>query len=246
MKAMIFAAGLGSRLKDETLHQPKALVKIGEKPLLQLAIEKLKSEGVTEIVVNAHHFSDQIIGFLAHKDFGIPIKISDETDKLLNTGGGLKKAAPLLAGNEPVLIYNVDILSDLNLWELMQIHNRSGALATVVVRKRETARYFLFNNNRRLIGWINKKKGETKLSAYDETGEVIERAFSGIHIVSPEVFNLMPPDDCFSIIDLYINLAAKHLIVGHFDDSGWWMDVGKPEELAAARDYFKGEAGKSF
>lgn len=246
MKAMIFAAGLGTRLKDETLHKPKALVEVGKKTLLQHAVEKLKSEGVTEIIVNVHHFSGQIIEFLGRKEFGVSIKISDETDKLLNTGGGLKKAASLLKNDEPVLIYNVDILSDLNLRELMQIHNRSGALATVVVRKRETERYFLFNRKKRLIGWVNKKTGEKKIAAHGEIKDAIEMAFSGIHIVSPEIFHLMPPEDCFSIIDLYIQLAENYLITGYFDDSEWWVDVGKPEDLAAARQFFESQAKKSF
>ena len=143
---MIFAAGLGTRLNNETSDKPKALVEVGGKTLLQHAIEKLKKEGVTEIVVNVHHFSNLVISFLKKNDFGIKIHISDETEKLLDTGGGLKKATNFLEGNEPILIYNVDIISDLNLKLLLEDHLKSDALVTLAVRNRETQRYFKFDD----------------------------------------------------------------------------------------------------
>ncbi|MDR2911651.1 MAG: nucleotidyltransferase family protein [Bacteroidales bacterium] len=235
MKAMIFAAGLGTRLLNETSEKPKALVEINGKTLLQHTIEKLKNEGITEIVVNIHHFSEKIKTFLKENDFGVQINISDESEKLLDTGGGLKKAAVFLTGDEPVIIYNVDIISNLSLKKLAEFHEKSGALATVAVRKRQTQRYLKFDKNNRLVGWINKKTGEIKISVHENFENATEMAFSGIHIVQPEVLKLMPEENKFSIIDLYLELAKTHIIKGYFDNSEIWMDLGKPEELAKAR-----------
>jgi len=238
MKAMIFAAGLGTRLKEATADKPKALVKIGKKTLLQHAIEKLKNEGISEIVVNVHHFSEQVISFLNEHDFGVPVLISDESEKLLDTGGGLKKAAKWLKGNEPVVIYNVDILSDLNLQEVVEDHQKSGALVTLVVRNRKTQRYLKFDAEKRLVGWINKKTGETKVSVPENFEHVTAMAYSGIHIVQPEIFELMPSEERFPIFDLYLELAKNHLLKGYFDDSELWMDVGKPRQLEEARHLY--------
>lgn len=235
MKAMIFAAGLGTRLNDETSDKPKALVDVGGKTLLQHAIEKLKKEGVSEIVINVHHFSKLVISFLKNNDFGIKIHISDETEKLLDTGGGLKKAAVFFAGNEPILIYNVDIISNLNLKLLLNDHLKTKALVTLAVRNRETQRYFKFDQNKQLVGWINKKNGETKISRPENFENAIVMAYSGIHIVQPEIFSLMPETDRFSITNFYLELAKTHSIKGYFDDSDLWMDVGKPEQLKEAR-----------
>lgn len=235
MKAMIFAAGLGSRLLDETAQKPKALVEVGSKTLLQRAIEKLADLGIDDIVINTHHYSEQVKNYISENDFGIPVNISDESGKLLDTGGGLKKAEPFLSGSSPILIYNVDILSNLDLQSVVNAHLYSGALATVVVRKRETQRYLKFNSGKRLVGWINKKTGETKIALPEYFDDSIEMAFSGIHVVSPEIFKFMPNEDKFSIIDLYLNLAKNHLIKGYFDDSEVWMDVGKPDQLIKAR-----------
>jgi NDP-sugar pyrophosphorylase family protein len=235
MKAMIFAAGLGTRLNNETLNKPKALVDVGGKTLLQRAIEKLKNEGVSEIAINVHHFSNLVISFLNNSDFGIKIHISDETEKLLDTGGGLKKAAGFLAGDEPILIYNVDIISDLSLQLLLQEHLKSNSLVTLAVRKRETQRYFKFDETKQLLGWINKKTGETKISRQANFETAVEMAYSGIHIIQPEIFSLMPENDRFSITDFYLELAKTHSIKGYFDDSELWMDVGKPEQLEEAR-----------
>ena len=238
MKAMIFAAGLGSRLLEETSDKPKALVVIGGKTLLHHAIEKLKKEGVSEIVVNVHHFSKLVIQFISENDFGIPVHVSDESGKLLDTGGGLKKAAHFFDDNSPVLIYNVDVLSDLDLQLLKHEHLKSGAIATLVVRNRKTQRYFKFDNKRRLVGWMNKKTGESKISVPENFKESVEMAFSGIHIVQPKLFKLMPAEDKFSITNFYLEVAKTHLVKGYFDDSELWMDVGKPEQLKAARKLF--------
>jgi NDP-sugar pyrophosphorylase family protein len=238
MKAMIFSAGLGTRLGEETRDKPKALVEIGGKPLLQHAIEKLAREGISEIVVNVHHFSSQVSEFIRSRDFGIPVKISDESEKLLDTGGALKKAAPLLVSDHPVLVYNVDVLSNLYLPDLVQEHSRSGALATLVVRNRKTERYFKFNNKKRLVGWVNKKTGSRLVAVPDTFEEAVEMAFSGIHIVNNEIFNMMPDEERFSIINLYLSLAKDHLVKGYFDESDLWIDVGKPWELENARKLF--------
>ncbi len=240
MKAIVFAAGLGTRLKEETLNKPKALVDIGGKPLLQHVLEKLKREGISEIVVNVHHFSNLVIDYLNRNDFGVKVQVSDETNQLLDTGGGLKKAAPLLRSkSEPVLMYNVDVLSSISIEDLYNDHVQSGGLATLAVRNRETHRYFKFGRDKRLVGWINKKTGEKKISIPDQFVGAAEMAFSGIHIASPELFKLMPEDDCFSMTSLYLDLARNHLIRGYFDQSDLWMDVGKPEELEKARQMYR-------
>jgi len=238
MKAMIFAAGLGTRLQNETAEKPKALVEIGGKPLLQRVIEKLKTEGITEIVVNVHHFSELVISFIKQNNFGIPIHISDETENLLDTGGGLKKAARFFVGAEPVLVYNVDIISNMNFSQLIAEHRKSGALVTLVVRNRKTQRYFKFDAEKRLVGWINRKTGETKVSNSENFDKAIEMAYSGIHIFNPEIFPLMPETDRFSVTDFYLELAKTQKIMGFYDDSDLWMDVGKPEQLEEARRMF--------
>jgi NDP-sugar pyrophosphorylase family protein len=239
MKAMIFAAGLGTRLQNETIEKPKALVDVGGKPLLQHAIEKLKNEGITEIVVNVHHFSELVISFIKENDFGVTIHISDETEKLLDTGGGLKKAAGFFKGNEPVLVYNVDIISNIEISGLVSEHLKTGALVTLVVRKRETQRYFKFDTEKRLVGWINKKTGETKVSNPEHFDNATEMAYSGIHIFNTRMFSLMPETDRFSITNFYLELAKTEKITGFYDDSYLWMDVGKLEQLEEARRLFK-------
>jgi NDP-sugar pyrophosphorylase family protein len=239
MKAMIFAAGLGTRLQNETTDKPKALVEIGGKTLLQHAIEKLKNEGAKEIVVNVHHFADLVIKFIQNTNWGIPIYISNESDKLLETGGGLKKASHFFTDNSPILIYNVDILSNLDLNILKEEHLKSGALATLVVRKRETQRYFKFDSDKNLVGWLNKKTGETKISNPDNFEMATEMAFSGIHIIQPELLKMMPNEDRFSIVKVYLEVAKTHKIKGYFDDSDLWMDVGKTAQLEEARNLFK-------
>ena len=238
MKAFILAAGLGTRLKDETENRPKALVEIAGKPLLQLAVEKLKKEGASEIVVNVHHFASLIISFLKNTDFGIPVKISDESDKLLDTGGALKKAAHLLEDNEPVLIYNVDIICNISLCNVIRDHLESGALATLVIRHRHSDRCFKFDDRNRLVGWMNKKTGQKKISDPVNFENSWEMAFSGIHIVNPAIFKLMPDEEVFSIIDLYIKLAKSHEIRGYIDDSAYWTDAGTPDHLEQARRLF--------
>lgn len=239
MQAMIFAAGLGTRLKDETADKPKALVEVGGKTLLQHAIEKLSAEGASRIVVNVHHFATQVIDFVNSKNWGVPVLISDESDKLLETGGGLKFASHLFEPDEPILIYNVDILSNINLQDVIVQHAQSNAIATLVVRERQTQRYFKFSPEQNLVGWINKKTGETKISRPENFLEATEMAFSGIHIIEPKIFDFMPKEDRFSIVKVYLELAKTKNIKGYFDSSDLWMDVGKPAQLEEARELFK-------
>lgn len=236
---MIFAAGLGTRLKPLTDHMPKALVPVAGKPMLEHVIEKLKAAGFDEIVINVHHFANQIIDFLKEKNnFGITIHISDETDFLLDTGGGIKKAAPYF--DEPFLIHNVDILSNTDLKALYNYHLQSGNDATLLVSPRQTTRYLLFNSDRRLCGWINKDTLQTKPEGFIYQPNVQkEYAFSGIHIISPGLFKYMDEkwNGKFSIMDFYLQLCQEALIGGYVKEDLQLIDIGKPETLAKAEEY---------
>ena len=231
---MIFAAGLGTRLQPLTNNCPKALVELGGKTLLERTIERLKKIGVDEVVVNVHHFPDQIIGFIkARNNFGIKVSVSDEREMLLDTGGGLKNAEPFLQGNESFLICNVDLVASIDLCGLVEYHTKSGALVTVAVRERDTSRYLLFDNINNLVGWKNTSTGEEKI-----VSPVVDSfhplAFSGIHVVRPEIFPMIEEEGKFSIIDLYLRLARTHTIKGYRDESPFWMDLGKIDQMEEA------------
>ena len=202
---MILAAGLGTRLKPFTENHPKALYPVNNKSLLQRNIEYLKAYGVTDIIVNVHHFAEQIINTLQENNgWGTKITISDETNEVLETGGGLKKAAHFFENtNEPFLLLNADILTDLNIEAMLQYHNSTNALATLAITERSTSRYLLFNESNTLCGWLNDKTGEQK----GITGN--RKAFSGIHIISPKIFSLITEEGKFSMIDLYIRLSQS-------------------------------------
>lgn len=233
MKAFILAAGLGTRLFPYTSDRPKALVELNGITLLERAIRKVNELNVLEIVVNIHHFGEQVIEFLEKKEnFHLPIKISDESDQLLDTGGAILKARPLLGESEPFLVYNVDILSSIDLNELSVYHTSRGGLATMAVRDRMTDRYMVFNPEMLLSGWRNTKTGEEILIRNNT--HLHNYAFSGIQIVEPEIFSLITETGKFSVIQLYLRLAAAHNIYGFIDNSSLWMDLGKPEQLAAA------------
>lgn len=235
MKALLFAAGLGTRLKTYTQDKPKALVTLAGKPLLQHAIEHLKSFGINEITINVFHFADQIIDFISKQNsFGIKINISDEREQLLDTGGGLKKAEIFLNGTEPILIYNVDVISNLNLFELLNYHRQNKALVTLVVRNRETSRYLMFDESLQLTGWKNFSNGESIISRAGSFINSNPMAFSGIHLIQPEIFDLITEEGKFPIMGLYLRLAKDHKIIGYRDQSELWMDLGKPEQLQAA------------
>lgn len=236
---MIFAAGLGTRMRPLTYKRPKALIEVAGKPLLEHVIHRLKEYGFDEIVVNVHHFADLIIDFLKQNDnFGLNIQISDESGKLLDTGGGLKKAIPLLAGREPILLHNVDVLSTIDLSAMMMAHRSSGSLATLAVSQRDTSRYLLFNGENRMAGWENTNIGEIRGSIRDsENYETL--AFSGIHVIDPGIFKLMPDKDVFSIIDLYLQICPKYPIRAFRHNPNQFLDIGKPEQLTKAKDFLK-------
>lgn len=240
MKALIFAAGLGTRLKEHTECKPKALVKLAGKPLLQHAIEYLKQFSIHEITINVFHFADQIISFIEdNQSFGIQIHISDERDMLLDTGGGLKKARKFLSGNEPILIYNVDVISNLDLNALLHVHLEQKNLATLAVRSRETSRYLMFDTHLQLVGWKNFTNGETRISRPENFDQAIPYAFSGIHLVQPQLLDLVEEEGKFPIMDLYLRLAAKEQIKAFVDTSTIWMDLGKPDQLQEAELLFR-------
>lgn len=233
---MIFAAGLGTRLRPLTNDRPKALVEVGGMPLLEIAIRRLKYYGCTEIVINVHHFAEKIITFLKEKkDFGIIIHISDERDLLLETGGGLKKAASFFSDNQPFLVCNADILTDLDLRKMYDAHCESKAIATVAVRNRETSRYLIFNQNQELIGWRNMKMEEVKWSKKTREDLTQNLAFSGIHVISSAFFDYFPKrEKVFSIIPIYLKAAKKSRILAYPHDDTIWLDVGKLPALKEA------------
>jgi len=236
MKAMILAAGLGTRFKPWTDHHPKALAKVNGVTLLERNMLYLRSFGIREILVNVHHFADQIRdAIIANDGWGNNISISDETDQVLETGGGLKKAQAFFNQGSFILM-NVDILTDMDLGKMISIHEETKPLATLAVTRRKSSRYFLFDRNNRLSGWRNTKTGEEKI-ALPQTG-LEEKAFSGIHLISPEIFPLMHQQGKFSIVDVYLDLAAEKTILG-FDHTGSRLvDVGRTESVIAAEKIF--------
>ena len=273
MRAMIFAAGLGTRLKPLTDTLPKALVPLAGKTLLQWQIEHLKTAGITDIVVNVHHFPDMIINYLRDNDnFGCRIAVSDERDMLLETGGGLRKAKSLLLGigsresgnnDEPILICNVDILSNIDLPTLLQAYNPEE-MGVVVVSPRDTQRYLLFDETNRLCGWTNIATGEVRpaslvssLNILPPTGEAdlqakptyqLQRsdlsplAFSGMQVLNPRIFDVMDKvvaekGDKFSLIDLYLSIAEKEILRAFIPENYRMMDVGKIAQLSEAESF---------
>ncbi len=234
MKAMIFAAGLGTRLKPYTETLPKALVPVAGVPMLEILIKHLHSQGISDIIINVHHFASQVIEFLSQNDnFGANITISHEEELLLDTGGGLNKAAWFFNDQQPFLVQNVDVISDLNYARMLDFHNENGALATLAVTNRETSRYFLFDKQMQLCGWENTKTSEIRM-ARSGTDNFTRFAFSGIHILDPAIFTFIKQTGKFSIVDTYLELAATHKIIGFEHNPKNWVDMGKPEELAKA------------
>ncbi len=238
MKAMIFAAGIGSRLKPYTIHKPKALVEVGGKPILEWIIQKLINTGINQIIINIHHFGEQIIEYLNEKKhFGINIEISDERTLLQDTGGGLKKAAWYLEGDDPFLLHNVDILSVINLEELIHFHKKTNPLATLAIKKRPGSRFLLVNKKNQLCGWENIKTGEKIISR--PCDDLVRTAFSGIHVVSPAIFPLIKEEGIFSITELYLRLAADQRLLGFDHSQDYWNDLGTPETLFQAESAIK-------
>lgn len=246
MNAMIFAAGLGTRLRPLTNNRPKALVEIEGKALLEHNIIKLKEAGFDHIVINVHHFGEQIIDFVKTHDFGIDIRISDEREQLLDTGGGIKAALSLFDDVSPILIHNVDIISDIDVRALYDSHINAAVrpAATLAVNQRNTQRYLLFNNQMNLCGWTNIATGELKPTSFIEALEndqisldqLNRYAFSGIHIIDPKLFSIFleNKEDIFSIIDFYLSICNQTRLHA-VDVSGLqWVDCGKPESLSNA------------
>jgi NDP-sugar pyrophosphorylase family protein len=239
MRAMILAAGLGTRLKPLTNTIPKGLVKIKGHTLLELQIKKLKAEGFNQIIINVHHFAEQIVEFLKeNKNFGCEIEISDESEKLLDTGGGLKKASHLFSDGNPFLIYNVDILSNINLKKLLTAHNSSDSIATLAVQDRISSRKFLFDSNYTLCGWMNEKTGD-KIISKDTQAKLTPFSFSGIQIVDHRLFKRFPDKDVFSLVDLYLSAAKLEKIEGYIHNEDKWFDLGKIGNLNEAEKLFE-------
>jgi len=242
MKAMVLAAGLGTRLRPLTDHRPKALVEIGGQTLLEITLSRLRAFGVLEVILNLHHFADMVLDFLkANKNFGMRIEISRE-EVLLDTGGGLKKAAWFFLENagrmdEPFLLHNVDVLSTIDFQRMVERHQETKALATLAVQRRETSRYLLFDEQLQLCGRriVREQKEEMVRPARD----IQPLAFTGIHVISPRMLTLMKEDGVFSIIDLYLRLAGQgENIRGFRADEYYWRDLGKLDQVRqAAEDY---------
>lgn len=234
---MIFAAGLGTRFKPWTDSHPKALAPVNGKSLLQRNIEYLQQYGIREVVINVHHFADQIIDAVKQQHgWGSNIIISDETDEVLETGGGLLKAKELLRGNEPFITLNADFLTDLNINSLINFHRERKGLISFAVTNRKTSRYFLLDENNRLCGWRNVKTGEERISIPKQN--LTEKAYSCVVIFQPEIFDLIPQRGKFSLVDTYLSLAAQYPIYGYDHTGDKLVDVGKPESVAVAENLF--------
>ncbi len=237
MKAMILAAGLGTRLRPLTDHRPKALVEVAGRTMLEITLARLRAFGIQEVIVNVHHFADMIADYLkANHSFGMRVELSRE-EVLLDTGGGVKQAAWFFlehsgAQKEPFILHNVDVLSTIDLKRMLQFHIEQQALATLAVQSRESSRYLLFDQQLQLCGRRGAGDGERELVRPSPQTEAL--AFSGIHVISPRIFGMMPPQDAFPIVDCYLELAASRKIVGFRADEYDWRDLGSPESLAQA------------
>lgn len=238
MKAMILAAGLGTRLKPFTDKHPKALAIVNGKTILQRNIEYLAQFEINDVIVNVHHFAGQITDLIEkNKGFGSQITFSDETNEVLETGGGIKKASWFFGDGEPFVVMNVDVLTDLDLSKMIGFHTKQNPLATLAVTSRATSRYFLFDELNHLSGWINKTTGEKKISR--QANNYYEKAFSGIHIISPRIFGLIESTGRFSIVDEYLKLSKSHTITAFDHSDTKFIDVGKPESVLKAAEMFK-------
>jgi NDP-sugar pyrophosphorylase family protein len=228
MRAMILAAGLGTRLRPLTDDRPKALVEVAGQTLLEITLRRLDRFGVRDVIVNVHHFADLVVEYLKKNDgFGMRVEISRE-EVLLDTGGGLKKAAWFFSdSDEPFLLHNVDVISTIDLEEMVKFHRGSGALATLAVQERETSRYLLFDDANQLCG---RRAGAAEMVR--EARETMALAFSGVHVISPRMLSLMTEQGAFSIITSYLRLAADGETISAFRaDEFYWRDLGRPENV---------------
>lgn len=227
--AMVFAAGLGTRLYPLTANKPKALVEYQGKPLIEHVLQRIINCGIAHIVVNVHHFPDLIIQYLNEHPYDAEIEISDERDYLRDTGGGLKFAAQYFQNSENILLHNVDIISDIDLNLLIDHHVQNKSLATLAIRQRNSSRYLLFDEQMTLYGWRNSKTGEEIRSK--KAGAYTPYAFSGIHVIQREFIDLIPSVEKQSITPIYVDLARTHPIKGFLHNEGHWRDMGKIEDF---------------
>ena len=249
MKAMVLAAGLGTRLRPLTNHRPKALVEVGGQTLIEITLTRLRDFGVREVIINVHHFADMVEAYLKAKgNFGLQIEISRE-EALLDTGGGLKKAGHFFGDNwkrkdsgreEPFILHNVDVISNIDFAQMLKFHDEKSALATLAVQNRETSRYLLFDESLQLCGRQAGGNGKPELVRPTQTQQRL--AFSGIHVVSPRFLAMMTEQGAFSIIDSYLRVAGQgEKILGFRADKYYWRDLGRPEHVAqAAEDIARG------
>lgn len=255
---MIFAAGFGTRLKPLTDTCPKALVKVGDKPMLQHTIEHLIKHGFKEIIINIHYLGSQIRDFLKqYNNFNIHVQISDETDLILETGGGLLKAQHFFSDDKPFLVCNADVFTNINLTDFYNFHVQKDAVATLAVRNRKSSRVLLFNEENTLSGWQNFKNDEVKFpqvfgdstahyfeaqnnifadAQYDVIKQARAYAFSGYQIISPEIFNHQTRHGIFSMVEWYIDICAQQNIIAYEHDRDVWIDIGSPEQLRKANE----------
>ena len=237
MKALIFAAGKGTRLKPFTDHHPKALAKVNGIPLLERNINYLKSFGINDFVINIHHFGDQIVEFLKkNNNFNCNIEVSDEANELLETGGGLIFARRFLDHGEDFLIMNADILTNINITDMVKYHKKIKDFATLAVSDRESSRKLLFNDELVLRGWLNVQTGEQRLAEFNKGFKAL--AFSGVHCINPIIFNKIKRTGKFSVMEEYLDLMHTEKIHGFVHDS-ILVDVGRPESVIEAEKYFK-------
>jgi MurNAc alpha-1-phosphate uridylyltransferase len=237
MKAMIFSAGLGTRFKPWTDQHPKALALVNGKSLLQRNIEYLQQYGINEVIVNVHHFAGQVLEAIKkNKGWGSNIIISDETDIVLETGGGLLKAKNLFTPGEKFISCNVDILTDLDLDKLIAFHEKNRPLISFGVTNRKTSRNFLFDENNRLCGWMNNTTGEQRISVKKEN--LVQKAYSCVVVFEYDIFGLMPFTGKFSLTDVYLELAKQHIILGYDHTGDKLVDVGKTDSVAVAESLF--------
>ena len=250
MRAMVLAAGLGTRLRPLTDHRPKALVEVGGRTLLEIALARLSSFGIREVIVNVHHFADMIVDYLnANKNFGMRIDVSREDDILLDTGGGLKKTAHFFLQKsqppeEPFILHNVDVVSTIDLHRMAQFHAENQALATLAVQERPTSRYLLFDEQLQLCGRKSGRDGQAELVRSSSHPKAL--AFSGIHVISPRLFSLMTEEGVFSIIAPYLRLAAQgEKIIAFRSDEYQWRDLGRLDDVTQADQEAKQLSGRA-
>jgi NDP-sugar pyrophosphorylase family protein len=239
MKAMILAAGLGTRLRPLTDHRPKALVEVAGRTLLEITLARLRTFGISDVIINVHYFADMILEYLQKNDnFGMHIETSRE-EVLLDTGGGLKKAAYFFREESaPFIVHNVDVISTIDLGRMVQFHAENRALASLAVQDRKTSRHLLFDEARQLCGRRSGSDEKTELVRSSEPVKAL--AFSGIHVISPRIFSMMSEEGAFSIIPSYLRLAAQgEKVLGFRVDEYYWRDLGRPENVAQAAEDFK-------